>query len=121
MKGGNSRVNWAPVLPVALLYAGENETCIHICVRTNFMRITVIQANWYEMPEAPQRISYWAGGQQLASITEFGSEWRHSLVFESTALGIHQILGILDLPVISPVVRAKLINLNLSFLIYKIK
>lgn len=86
------------------------------------MGITAIQANWHEIPEVPQRINYWAVGQQLASIVEFGSEWRYSLVFESTAFGIHQIIvGVLALPVISTVAQAKLINLNPSFLIYKIK
>lgn len=54
------------------------------------------------MSEVLQRTDYWAVGHQLASIAEFGSEWWHSLVFESTAFGIYQIIvGVLDLPVIS--------------------
>lgn len=119
MKGGHFRLNGAPLLPLALLCGGEHESCIHMCVRTNFMQITVIQADWQEMSEVPQRIKYWAVGQQLASITEFGSEWQCSQCWKAQPLEI--LAGILALPVISSVVWAKLINLNLCFLIYKMK
>lgn len=57
------------------------------------MLIIVNQASWHDMPDAPERIEYWAVGQQVAFNLEFGSEWQHSLVFESTAFGAKQILA----------------------------
>lgn len=86
------------------------------------MLITVTQTNWPDRSRIPQRTRYWAFGQPLASTTEFGLEWLHSRGFESIVFGVRQILaGVLGLPVISSLVWAKLCNLNLSFLICKMR
>lgn len=57
-----------------LLYGRESESCINICIRTNFMLITVTQTNWPDMSEVSQRTEYQEAGQQLASTSEYGSQ-----------------------------------------------